>query len=486
MTDALTATADTYALLNDEAVLTPAPAADGAPTWWPLFVTALKAEAGVDAFDTWLRDVRFASQASDEVTLFIPTVFSADLVRREYGNVLAAVAAAVLGAGTRVRVVAPGEEAPKPAVVQVVAAVEKELPKVARNVPAWLESTQLDARYTFASFVMGSNSQFPYAAAQRVADDIIAGSQQPVSGFNPFFIHGGVGLGKTHLMQAVGHAVRDKSPAKNILYVTAEQFLQKYVRAMRDKTMSDFKEIFRSVDMLLIDDVQFIAGKESTQEEFFHTFNTLVSLGKQVVLTADRSPHDLPGLEDRLKSRLGSGLTVEMHPPAVETRLAILTRKADERGLDLPADVAQFLAESIASNVRELEGALNRLVAFSQLTGNAITVPFARDQLRDLLRTQVKSVSVDDIQTLVATHFNLRLADILGQRRTKDLVRGRQVAQYLCKQLTTKSYPDIGRAFGGRDHTTVIHGVNNIQNLLDRDASLKESVDILTRQLRGS
>jgi chromosomal replication initiator protein len=461
------------------------------PGWWGTFVQELKKAAGSEAYNTWLRDLRFGEQNGTQVVLVIPTVFAADLVRREFAPMLGRVAAQVAGEGTTVEVRAPGE-LPKQAVQKMVeqpspsAAAETAAPAAT---PAWQEASQLEARYTFDTFVMGPNSQFAYTAAQRVAEDIIAGvvgQMSQASGFNPFFIHGGVGLGKTHLMQAVGHAVLEKNSGKKVLYLTAEQFLNRFVRAMRDRTTIGFKEMFRSVDMLLVDDVQFIAGKESTQEEFFHTFNTLVSLGKQIILTADRSPHELPDLEERLKSRLGSGLTVEMHVPGVETRLAILTQKAEERGLDLPAEVAQFLAESIASNVRELEGALNRLVAFSQLTGNTVTIQFAREQLRDLLRTQVKIVTIEDIQQAVATHFNQRLSDLLGPRRPKDLALARQVAQYLCKQLTTKSYPDIGRAFGGRDHTTVIHAVRNVENLLPRDPALAEAIAILQRQLRGT
>jgi chromosomal replication initiator protein len=452
------------------------------PAWWETFVQTLKKEAGSEAYNTWLRDLRFGEQNGTQVVLVIPTVFAADLVRREFAPMLNGVAVQVVGEGATVEVRAPGE-LPRAAVEKITAPVEAAA--VPAATPAWQEASQLEARYTFDTFVMGPNSQFACTAAQRVAEDIIAGAAGR-SGFNPFFIHGGVGLGKTHLMQAVGHAVLEKNAAKKVLYLTAEQFLNRFVRAMRDRTTIGFKEMFRSVDMLLVDDVQFIAGKESTQEEFFHTFNTLVSLGKQIILTADRSPHELPDLEERLKSRLGSGLTVEMHVPGVETRLAILTQKAEERGLNLPPDVASFLAESIASNVRELEGALNRLVAFSQLTGNTVTIPFAREQLRDLLRTQVKIVTIEDIQQAVATQFNQRLSDLLGPRRPKDLALARQVAQYLCKQLTTKSYPDIGRAFGGRDHTTVIHAVRNVENLLPRDPALVEAIEILKRQLRGT
>ncbi|PIZ29778.1 MAG: chromosomal replication initiator protein DnaA [Alphaproteobacteria bacterium CG_4_10_14_0_8_um_filter_53_9] len=339
----------------------------------------------------------------------------------------------------------------------------------------WLAGNELDARYSFDSFVTGKSNQFAFAAAQRVAEEM--------GSFNPFFLHGGVGLGKTHLMQAVGHALKARNPDVVIQYLSAEQFLYTFIRAIREKNTLAFKELFRAVDVLMIDDIQFIAGKESTQEEFFHTFNTLVSLGKQVILTADKSPHDLPNIEDRLRSRLGSGLAIEVHAPDVETRQAILEQKAASMDLELPHDVSVYLATNIASNVRELEGALNRLAAFSRLTGQELTIAFAKDQLRDLLRVQTKVVGMDDIQKQVAEYFKIRVADLHAPRRDRAVARPRQVAMYLCKQLTSRSYPDIGRAFGGRDHTTVMHACQQIVNLLERDARLVEDVKLLEQML---
>jgi chromosomal replication initiator protein len=487
-----------------------ASAAEDTPAWWPSLAAALQADVGAVPFATWLRDLRPGARLNNRVSVTMPTLFMADFVQREYGAALGRAAAAVLGAGLMVEVRAAGDEGAGEAKEAAGSAEGKgeaasagEGRAGARHAAAGDESgtegaageakpgsagvvlaeaSPLDARLSFEHFVPGNN-QFGYAAAQAVAQRVV--DDKVGRDINPLFIYGGVGLGKTHLMQAVGHEVRARTPGKHIIYLTAEQFLFRFIRALRDKKTIAFKELFRSVDLLMIDDVQFIVGKDNTQEEFFHTFNTLVAMGKQIILTADRSPHDLVGLDERLRSRLAAGLPLEMHAPTVETRLAILTRKAEERGLELPAEVAQLLAERIASNVRELEGALNRLVAFSQLTGMALTVAFAREQLKDLLRVQIKTIGIEDIQQAAAAHFNVRLAEILGPRRTKDIVLARQTAQYLCKQLTTKSYPDIGRAFGGRDHTTVIHAVRHIEDLLVRDAGLREATEILTRQLKA-
>ena len=348
-------------------------------------------------------------------------------------------------------------------------------------IPEWLTGSRLDSRYTFEQFVTGKSNQFAFAAAQGVAKAV----QDGHPAFNPFFLHGGVGLGKTHLMHAIGHAVASAKPATTILYLSAEQFLYKFIRALKDKNTLGFKEIFRGVDILMIDDIQFIAGKDATQEEFFHTFNTLVQEGKQIVLTADRSPHELPNLEDRLKSRLGSGLTIEVHAPEEETRLAILQAKAESLNFEMSPAVLQMLATHIASNVRELEGALNRLVAYARLTGETLTPDTAREQLRDLFRVYTRVITIDDIQQKVATQFNVRVSDMHSPRRAREVARPRQVAMYLAKQLTNRSYPDIGRAFGGRDHTTVIHACETIVSLMPRDAQLAEQVELVTRTLQG-
>ncbi|NBV54282.1 MAG: chromosomal replication initiator protein DnaA, partial [Proteobacteria bacterium] len=349
------------------------------------------------------------------------------------------------------------------------------------NQPEWLQGSRLDSRYTFAHFVTGKSNQFAFTAAQSVAESLASGKVV----YNPFFVHGGVGLGKTHLMHAIGHTVLENQAKTNVLYLSAEQFMYKFIRALKEKNTLGFKDLFRNVDVLMIDDIQFVAGKDNTQEEFFHTFNTLVESGKQIILTADKSPHELANIEDRLKSRLSSGLTVQVHAPEEETRLAILQHKAETLNTSISAEVLQLLAQHIASNVRELEGALNRLVAYSRLTGEALTPALAQEQLRDLFRTYTRVITIEDIQQKVATQFNIRVADMHSPRRTRDLARPRQVAMYLAKQLTSSSYPDIGRAFGGRDHTTVIHACETVVALLPRDAKLAENVQIVTRTLQG-
>lgn len=445
---------------------------DSAAAW-----TATKALLERDVtpadFAAWLQPLELVRHEGTELILSVPTTFMQDWVQKHYREKLAEAWLAVSGQ----TVIVNFDVAPAWRPEELVKAVKpkNENKNESGQSADWLAGNPLDPRYTFASFVTGQSNQFAFAAAQRVADEMGA--------FNPFFLHGGVGLGKTHLMQAIGWSLKAKRPGVRIQYLSAEQFLYTFIRAIREKNTLGFKELFRNVDVLMIDDIQFIAGKEATQEEFFHTFNSLVAAGKQVILTADKSPHELANIEDRLRSRLGSGLAVEVHAPEVETRQAILEQKAAAMGLDLPHDVTTLLATNIASNVRELEGALNRLGAFAKLTGQPLTIAFAKEQLRDLLRVQVRVVGVEDIQKQVAEYFKIRVADMHAPRRDRAVARPRQVAMYLCKQLTTRSYPDIGRAFGGRDHTTVMHACQQIQNLLERDPQLVEHVNLLQQML---
>jgi chromosomal replication initiator protein len=451
---------------------------------WQAIQPQLEGTFGSADYAAWLAGLKVVSATAGTLTLAAPTAFIAQWVEGHYQAALEGMLAAVAGTPVAITlqvvphfsVAIPAAAAQQP---QAVTTLEADLAGAA--VPEWLSGTRLDSRYSFAQFVTGKSNQFAFAAAQGVAGAVIGGTPA----FNPFFMHGGVGLGKTHLMHAIGHAILAAKPATNILYLSAEQFLYKFIRALKDKNTLGFKEMFRGVDVLMIDDLQFIAGKDVTQEEFFHTFNTLVESGKQIVLTADRSPHELPNIEDRLKSRLGSGLTVEVHAPEEETRLAILQAKAESLGFDIPPVVLQLLAGHIASNVRELEGALNRLVAYARLTGEVLTPELAREQLRDLFRVYTRVITIDDIQQKVCTQFNVRNADMHSPRRAREVARPRQVAMYLCKKLTSRSYPDIGRSFGGRDHTTVIHACETITDLLPRDAALAEQVELITRALQG-
>ncbi|MEM1377993.1 MAG: chromosomal replication initiator protein DnaA [Pseudomonadota bacterium] len=346
-----------------------------------------------------------------------------------------------------------------------------------------LTSAPLDDRFTFDTFVVGKPNELAHAAARRVAEG------GPVT-FNPLFLYGGVGLGKTHLMHAIAWELRAASPKLNVVYLSAEQFMYRFVQALRDRRMMDFKEMFRSVDVLMVDDVQFIAGKDSTQEEFFHTFNALVDQNKQIIISADRAPGEIQKMEDRIKSRLQCGLVVDLHPTDYELRLGILQSKADRfveqyPGLTMAEGVLEFLAHRISTNVRVLEGALTRLYAFASLVGKEINLELAQDCLADILRASDRKVSIEEIQRHVSEHYNIRLSDMIGPKRLRSFARPRQVAMYLCKNLTSRSLPEIGRRFGGRDHTTVMHGVRRIEELRNQDAQITEDIEILRRALES-
>jgi len=345
-----------------------------------------------------------------------------------------------------------------------------------------LAPAPLDPRFTFDNFVVGKPNELAHAAARRVAE--ACSSANPMVPFNPLFLYGGVGLGKTHLMHAIAWQVRLQAPERRVIYLSAEKFMYQFVRALRFKSTMDFKAQFRSVDLLMIDDVQFISGKESTQEELFHTFNALVDENRQVVFTADKSPSDLEGMEERMRSRLGWGLVADVHPTTYELRLGILESKAEHADIAVPKKVLEFLAHKIVSNVRELEGALNRIAAHSQLVGRDITLESTQELLRDLLRSSERRVTIDEIQKCVAEHFNIKMAEMTSARRARAVARPRQVAMYLAKQLTSRSLPEIGRKFGGRDHTTVMHACKKIEELSVSDRALGEDVELLRRMLQ--
>ncbi len=339
-------------------------------------------------------------------------------------------------------------------------------------------SAALDPRYTFDNFVIGKPNEFAYAAARRLAE----AESVP---FNPLFLYGGVGLGKTHLMHAIAWHIRRTQPHRTVIYLSAEKFMYRFIRALRDKNTVDFKDQFRSVDVLMVDDVQFISGKDSTQEEFFHTFNALVDQGRQIIVSADKSPSDLEDIEERLRSRLGSGLVADIHATTYELRLGILESKAERQRVELPQRVMEFLAHKITANVRELEGALNRVIAHSQLVGREIGLEMVQDVLHDVLRASERRVTIEEIQKRVAEHFNIKVSDMHSARRARAVARPRQVAMYLSKQLTTHSLPEIGRKFGGRDHTTVMHAVRKVEELHKTDPSLSEDIDLLRRMLES-
>lgn len=334
----------------------------------------------------------------------------------------------------------------------------------------------LNRQFTFANFIKGKSNEFAYAATRQVAES-------PGGAYNPMFIYGGVGLGKTHLMHAVGNQLLEDNPHAKILYIHSERFVANMVKALQTNTMEKFKRIYRNVDLLLIDDIQFFAGKDRSQEEFFHTFNALLENYKQIILTCDRYPKEVNGLEERLKSRFGWGLTVAVEPPELETRVAILKSKAERSGIYLSNEVAFFIAKRIRSNVRELEGALKRVIANAEFTGRDITIDFVKDALRDLLALQDKLVTIDNIQKTVAEYYKIKVADMLSKRRSRSVARPRQMAMTLAKELTNHSLPEIGNAFGGRDHTTVMHASKKMKELIDSDTDIAEDYQNLIRTL---
>ncbi|MEP0153613.1 chromosomal replication initiator protein DnaA [Pseudophaeobacter sp.] len=346
-----------------------------------------------------------------------------------------------------------------------------------------LQAAPLDPRFTFDNFVVGKPNELAHAAARRVAEG------GPVT-FNPLVLYGGVGLGKTHLMHAIAWEISAQNPGLNVLYLSAEQFMYRFVQALRERKMMDFKHLFRSVDVLMVDDVQFIAGKDSTQEEFFHTFNALVDQNKQIIISADRAPGEIKDLEDRVKSRLQCGLVVDLHPTDYELRLGILQTKVQLQqktypDLEIADGVLEFLAHRISTNVRVLEGALTRLFAFASLVGREIDMDLTQDCLADVLRASERKITVEEIQRKVSEYYNIRMSDIIGPKRLRSYARPRQVAMYLCKKLTSRSLPEIGRRFGGRDHTTVMHGVRRIEELKSTDGQIAEDVEMLRRALES-
>jgi chromosomal replication initiator protein len=413
------------------------------------------------------------------LTLAVPTRFIRDWVKSHYADRIRGLWSQLFEPVSRVDIsISAAKPAPRQATSapyeKVATANENEGEKPAEDTL----SSPLDPRCTFENFVTGAPNEFAYAAARKIADS------DKVS-FNPLFLQGGVGLGKTHLMHAIAHAIRSANPARKVAYMSAEKFMYEFVRALRFQDTMAFKAKFRAVDVLMIDDIQFICGKQSTQEEFFHTFNALIDQGKQIIVSADQSPSDLDGIEERLRSRLSMGLVAGIHPTTYELRLGILQMKCAQMKRDLPQDVLEFLASKIASNVRELEGALNRLIAHAELVGRPVTLDAAMELLSDLLRANDRRLTIEDIQKKVAEHYGIRLSDMHSPRRARPVARPRQMAMYLCKQLTTHSLPEIGRKFGGRDHTTIIHGVRKIEELMASDPALRDDFEQLKRAISG-
>ncbi len=456
---------------------------------WGVVQDRLCKTLGENNYKTWIEPLEFGGMAEEGVVcLLAPTGFFGTYVSQNYGDVLLAqmsvmdhgirrvqfdVAASQAAAQTKPSAAPHAEDAP----------VENEPAAAPASDSDVLPGAPLDKRFTFDSFVVGKPNELAHAAARRVAEG------GPVT-FNPLFLYGGVGLGKTHLMHAIAWELSRLSPDLNVLYLSAEQFMYRFVQALRERRMMDFKQLFRSVDVLMVDDVQFIAGKDSTQEEFFHTFNALVDQNKQIIISADRAPDEIKDLENRIRSRLQQGLVVDLHPTDYELRLGILQSKVDTYRAQYPDfkiedGVLEFLSHRISTNVRVLEGALTRLFAFSSLVGKPIDMDLVHDSLADVLRASERKISIEEIQRKVAEHYNIRLSDMIGPKRLRTFARPRQIAMYLCKQLTRRSLPEIGRRFGGRDHTTVMHGVKRIEELRNQDGQIDEDIEMLRRALEA-
>ena len=448
---------------------------------WGRVTERLRRDIGDAAWRNWIKPLRVSRLQDGTLTLEAGSSLARDRVSSQYADRLRVISAAEYGAENGAK-----HGSVKQIEVKLAASAITEnrrrdnLQQAAetggRKAPDGTAGDDLtaglDPRYTFANFVVGKPNELAFAVARRTAES------ERVS-FNPLFLYGGVGLGKTHLMHAIAWQIREQSPGRKVMYLSAEKFMYRFVRALRFRDTMSFKEQFRSVDVLMIDDVQFISGKESTQDEFFHTFNALVEGGRQVIVSADKSPTDLEGMEERLRSRLGWGMVADIHPADYELRLGILQAKAEQMPVRIPDKVLEFLAHRIASNVRELEGALNRIAAHAMLIGREITIESAADLLSDLLRASSRQISVDAIQNRVASHYGVRVAEMFSPRRARNIARPRQVAMFLAKNLTSLSYPEIGRQFGGRDHTTVMHAVRTIEGLVNSDQVVAEDVQLL-------
>jgi len=442
---------------------------------WSKITSELKKSLDKDTFQNWIKPIYFESHIDTSLTLSVPTRFLRDWIIKNYASVI------------KKAYMDQGHSIDKLAILvkenndRIIPGTEVIYEDKDDDEDTYYDdiSAPLDPKFTFDNFIVGKPNELAYAAAQRVA-------QSEVVSFNPLFLYGGVGLGKTHLMHAVAWNIKKRNPKKNVVYLTAEKFMYQFIKALRFKNIMSFKEQFRSVDVLMIDDVQFIIGKDNTQEEFFHTFNTLIDKKRQIIISADKSPADLDGLEDRLKSRLGWGLVADIHPLTYELRLGILQAKAEQKSLQLKQVVMEFLANKITNNVREMEGALNRLAVHASIQDSEISVDLVKDVLKDLLRTNSRKITIDEIQKKVVEHYNIKLSDMHSPRRSRSVARPRQVAMYLAKSITTRSLPEIGRKFGGRDHTTVIHAIKTIEEIMVNDPNLAEDIELLTRILQTS
>jgi chromosomal replication initiator protein len=437
---------------------------------WQHTLAELRERLGKQNFETWIKPIRFREQQGNEIRLDVPNKFFRDWVMDHFIGPIEEALGSTASHEIKVCLNVNQDLQSQDVSARSERKLERERERPHRT------GNNLIAKYTFENFVIGASNQFAHAASMAVAN-------QPGEHYNPLFIYGGVGLGKTHLVNAIGHRAAARRSGLTVVYLSSESFMNELIGSLRRDRMDEFKTKFRNVDLLILDDVQFIAGKERTQEEFFHTFNSLYESHKQIVITSDKFPKEIPGLEDRLRNRFEWGLIADIQPPDMETRVAILQKKAETEAVQLPHDVAIFLASNIDSNVRELEGSLTRLGAFSSLTRSTITVELAKEVLRNTLKGAQREVTVESIQKTICDYYNIKLGDLKAKRRTKNIAFPRQVAMYLCRKYTETSFPAIGDKFGGRDHSTVIHASKTIEKKIKEDPYMQTTIEKLERNL---
>ncbi len=446
-------------------------------TIWDQVLSRVESKVNRHVFYTWFKQTTLVRELADTMLVGVPNPFVRDWLTKHYAGVFTEALAEVGRPGVTLKFATAEElEAERHLVADEPAEVHGS-PDGQDAPPPVITASGLNPRYTFDSFVVGSSNQFAHAACRAVAE-------APSRSYNPLFLYGGVGLGKTHMMHAIGHYVLTQAPLTRLTYISAERFMNEMINALRYERILDFRDRYRSVDLLLVDDIQFIAGKEGTQTEFFHTFNALYDSAKQIVITSDCPPHEIPKLEERLRSRFEWGLIADIQPPDIETKVAILKKKADGEGVPLPDNVALYIAGKNKSNIRELEGSLIRLIAYASLHGLDITLPLTQDVLKDLLNTDGRAITVEIIQKFVADHYQMKVGELKSRNNAKSVAMPRQVAMYLCKALTRASLPEIGRAFGGKHHSTVIHSIRKVEALRRKDADFNSRINSLLGNFR--
>ncbi|MBN8202158.1 MULTISPECIES: chromosomal replication initiator protein DnaA [Bacillaceae] len=440
---------------------------------WNNALANIEKKISKPSFDTWLKSTKAHSLQGDTLVVKAPNEFARDWLEERYSQLISGILYDITGEELGVKFIIPQNQSEEE--VDLPLPPKKKKPEEEQQE---LPLTMLNPKYTFDTFVIGSGNRFAHAASLAVAE-------APAKAYNPLFIYGGVGLGKTHLMHAIGHYVLDHNPSAKVVYLSSEKFTNEFINSIRDNKAGDFRDKYRNVDVLLIDDIQFLAGKEQTQEEFFHTFNTLHEESKQIIISSDRPPKEIPTLEDRLRSRFEWGLITDITPPDLETRIAILRKKAKAEGLDIPNEVMLYIANQIDSNIRELEGALIRVVAYSSLINKDINADLAAEALKDIIpSSKPKVITIHEIQRVVGEHFNVKLEDFKAKKRTKSVAFPRQIAMYLSRELTDFSLPKIGEEFGGRDHTTVIHAHEKISKMLQSDSQFEKQLKEINEMLK--